>query len=181
MSRTISTACVMRTLPRLLPARRVKSRSHTSPVPSLWTKSDLGRRPMSARAVAQRARIVDGPDPVDQSGPAISVRRRGSPTGGCGRKVLRTESAGGAGSGVLRVAIWRAGGSTGGPGGSVASTHTAESVTEVNGRAVFGTPKTHVRRSVPIPRSIADELAVHVAGKDPDDYLFPPQTVVCYG
>ncbi|MEU4679844.1 hypothetical protein [Micromonospora sp. NPDC023737] len=35
----------------------------------------------------------------------------------------------------------------------------AESVTEVNGRAVFGTPKTHQRRSVPLPRFLVEPMA----------------------
>ena len=34
----------------------------------------------------------------------------------------------------------------------------AESMTEVNGKAVFGTPKTHQRRSVPAPRFLVDPL-----------------------
>ena len=33
-------------------------------------------------------------------------------------------------------------------------------------------PKTHQRRSVSIPRSLADELAEQVAGKGPDEYVF---------
>lgn len=48
----------------------------------------------------------------------------------------------------------------------------AEAVVDVNGHAVFGTPKTHQRRQVPIPRFLADELAVHVAGKEPGDFVF---------
>jgi integrase len=48
----------------------------------------------------------------------------------------------------------------------------AESVTEVNGRAVFGTPKTHQRRSVPVPRFLVDDLAAQVAGMGPDDLVF---------
>jgi integrase len=48
----------------------------------------------------------------------------------------------------------------------------AESVTEVAGKLVTGTPKTHQRRSVPIPRSLVDELAVLMAGKAPDDLVF---------
>lgn len=47
-----------------------------------------------------------------------------------------------------------------------------ESMTEVAGRAVFGTPKSHQCRSVPIPRGIADDLAVHMAGKAPGDLVF---------
>jgi hypothetical protein len=47
-----------------------------------------------------------------------------------------------------------------------------EAVTEIAGRLVFDTPKSHQQRSVPIPRGIADELAVHLAGKSPDDLVF---------
>jgi integrase len=48
----------------------------------------------------------------------------------------------------------------------------AESVTEVGGRAVFGTPKTHQRRSVPFPRSLSEAMAQQMAGKTPEDYVF---------
>ncbi len=47
-----------------------------------------------------------------------------------------------------------------------------EAVAEVGGRAVFGTPKSHQVRSVPIPRFLVDELAEHVAGKSPDEFVF---------
>ena len=43
---------------------------------------------------------------------------------------------------------------------------------ELNGEMTYGTPKTHQRRSVPIPRSLVDALARHVAGKDPEDLVF---------
>ena len=33
-------------------------------------------------------------------------------------------------------------------------------------------PKTHQRREVPIPRFLVDDLARHVAGKEPDDLVF---------
>ncbi|GAA5156388.1 MULTISPECIES: tyrosine-type recombinase/integrase [Amycolatopsis] len=46
----------------------------------------------------------------------------------------------------------------------------AESVTEVNGELVWGTPKTHERRSVPLPRFLADELASRIEHR-PDDAL----------
>jgi integrase len=49
----------------------------------------------------------------------------------------------------------------------------AESVTEVNGRAVFGSPKSHQRRSVPLPRFLVAPLAVHMAGRSGDDLVFP--------
>ena len=48
-----------------------------------------------------------------------------------------------------------------------------EAVTEIAGRAVFSTPKTHQVRSVPIPPSIVDGLAMLVAGRDPNDFVFP--------
>lgn len=48
----------------------------------------------------------------------------------------------------------------------------AESVTEVNGELVWGTPKTHERRAVPIPRFLVDELGQQVAGKGRDDLVF---------
>jgi integrase len=47
--------------------------------------------------------------------------------------------------------------------------HTA---VELNGEMTYGTPKTHQRRSVPLPRSLVDELARHIAGKQPDDLVF---------
>lgn len=47
-----------------------------------------------------------------------------------------------------------------------------ESVTEVGGELVFGTPKTHQHRSVPLPRSLVDELAECIAVKRPEDRVF---------
>lgn len=49
----------------------------------------------------------------------------------------------------------------------------AEAVSEVRGKAMFGTPKSHVARSVPVPRSLVDALAQHMTGKGPDDLVFP--------
>ncbi len=48
----------------------------------------------------------------------------------------------------------------------------AQTLTEVSGRMVPGTPKTHQRRSVPVPRSLVDALAVHMAGKASDALVF---------
>ncbi len=48
----------------------------------------------------------------------------------------------------------------------------AESVTEVGGRLVAGTPKTHQQRSVPVPRSLVEDLALQMVGKSPDEYVF---------
>ena len=47
-----------------------------------------------------------------------------------------------------------------------------ESVTEVNGRAVFDRPKTHQRRSVPLPRFLVESIAAHIAGRAGDEPLF---------
>ncbi len=47
-----------------------------------------------------------------------------------------------------------------------------ELVTEVAGRMVFGEPKSHHVRSVPLPRSLAEDLAAACAGKTPNDLLF---------
>jgi integrase len=47
-----------------------------------------------------------------------------------------------------------------------------EAITEVHGRVIVGTTKTHQRRSVPIPRFLADELAAQLAGKAPGDLVF---------
>ncbi len=51
----------------------------------------------------------------------------------------------------------------------------AESVSEVTGHGlVYGPPKTCERRGVPIPRTLADELAAHLAGSphDPEALVF---------
>lgn len=48
-----------------------------------------------------------------------------------------------------------------------------ESVTEVNGSLVWGTPKTHERRSVPIPRFLVDQLRPRVEGRPSDALVFP--------
>jgi integrase len=39
------------------------------------------------------------------------------------------------------------------------------------GNVSCGTPKTHQRREVPVPRSLVDVLAEHVAGKSPEDLV----------
>ncbi|MGV0790481.1 tyrosine-type recombinase/integrase [Mycolicibacterium sp. XJ1819] len=46
------------------------------------------------------------------------------------------------------------------------------SVSEVEGKLVWGTPKTHERRSVPFPRFLADDLAQRMEGKRRDDLVF---------
>src|SRR5664280_1878635 len=48
----------------------------------------------------------------------------------------------------------------------------AESVTLVRGVQTWGTPKGHERREVPIPRFLVDDLAAHVAGREPGALVF---------
>jgi integrase len=50
--------------------------------------------------------------------------------------------------------------------------HIEESVTEVDGVMVFGTPKSHQCRSVPVSRSLAEALAEACVGKAPADLVF---------
>jgi hypothetical protein len=42
----------------------------------------------------------------------------------------------------------------------------------VGGRIVLGTPKSHLSRTVPVPRFLARQLAAAVAGKSADDLVF---------
>jgi integrase len=55
-----------------------------------------------------------------------------------------------------------------------------EAVTEIDGSTVvWGTPKTHSRRSVPLPRLLVDELARTVVNRPGDELAFPsPQGAV---
>lgn len=48
----------------------------------------------------------------------------------------------------------------------------AESVTEVGGRLVWSTPKTHQTRSVPFPHSLASSIEQLMERRGPDDLLF---------
>jgi integrase len=48
----------------------------------------------------------------------------------------------------------------------------AETLSEVNGHLVWGTPKNHQARSVPIPSFLADQLAEVIAGKSAADCVF---------
>jgi integrase len=43
---------------------------------------------------------------------------------------------------------------------------------DVGGRVVLGTPKSHQSRTVPVPRFVATEIAAAVAGKHADDLVF---------
>jgi len=47
-----------------------------------------------------------------------------------------------------------------------------ENVVDVDGRLVWGTPKTHESRSVPFPAFLGVELAAAMAGKGPDELVF---------
>lgn len=47
-----------------------------------------------------------------------------------------------------------------------------EATTEVGGRVIFGTPKTHKQRSVPYPAFLTEALMAATAGKADDDLVF---------
>lgn len=49
----------------------------------------------------------------------------------------------------------------------------ARAVSEPAGHIVFGTPKTHARRSVPFPQFLVDPIAEACEDREPDDLLFP--------
>lgn len=51
-----------------------------------------------------------------------------------------------------------------------------ESVTEVNGRQVWGSPKTHQRRTVVVPRFLREALADQCHGKGLDELVFPSRS-----
>jgi integrase len=51
-----------------------------------------------------------------------------------------------------------------------------ETVDEINGVLTPGTPKDHERRSVALPKSLRAELAAHLNGKQPNDYVFTSRT-----
>jgi hypothetical protein len=48
----------------------------------------------------------------------------------------------------------------------------AEAMIEVHGHLVWGAPKSHEARSVPIPRVLFDDLAAQVEGKYRNDLAF---------
>lgn len=48
----------------------------------------------------------------------------------------------------------------------------AASATEISGRLVFGTPKSHRARTVILPRFVSDELATHLASVELDGLVF---------
>jgi integrase len=50
--------------------------------------------------------------------------------------------------------------------------HIAEAVADVNGKAVFGPPKSHEDRWVGVPDFLQPGLAERMAGKGPDDLVF---------
>lgn len=51
--------------------------------------------------------------------------------------------------------------------------HIRESVTEVKGRLVWGSTKTHASRMVPLPRFLVRELTPWIEGRPGDDLVFP--------
>src|SRR4051812_2508887 len=57
-------------------------------------------------------------------------------------------------------------------GTGVRRVHIAEAMSEVNGKVIFGPPKTHADRWVAIPAFLRDQLAALMASKGPDDLLF---------
>lgn len=50
--------------------------------------------------------------------------------------------------------------------------HVAEAAVEVNGKIIFGSPKSHADRWVGVPPHLRDAVAAHIAGKYDDDLLF---------
>jgi integrase len=56
-----------------------------------------------------------------------------------------------------------------------------EAITEVHGRVIVDTAKTHQRRLVPVPRFLADGLAVDLATKAAGDLVFSAPKAVCCG
>ncbi len=50
--------------------------------------------------------------------------------------------------------------------------HIEEAMTEVDGKAVFGSPKTHADRWVAVPGFLRADIAALMAGKSPDSLLF---------
>jgi integrase len=51
--------------------------------------------------------------------------------------------------------------------------HVVNSVSPINGKLVWSDTKSHEARDVPIPAFLRDALAEHIAGKSPDDLVFP--------
>ena len=49
----------------------------------------------------------------------------------------------------------------------------SQSVGEINGRIVVGTPKSHQTRWLPVPKLLLEGLEQQLAGKAPDDLVFP--------
>jgi integrase len=43
---------------------------------------------------------------------------------------------------------------------------------DVGGRVVLGTPKSHQSRTVPVPRFLAREVTAAITGREPDDLVF---------
>jgi integrase len=50
--------------------------------------------------------------------------------------------------------------------------HIAEAMSEINGRVLFGSPKTHEDRWVAIPAFLREQIGALMANKGPEDLLF---------
>jgi len=48
----------------------------------------------------------------------------------------------------------------------------AEAVSTPRGKIIWGTPKSHERRSVPFPKILAEQLVKQCVGKSPEDLVF---------
>ncbi|NYK09202.1 integrase [Leifsonia naganoensis] len=51
--------------------------------------------------------------------------------------------------------------------------HVVENAVFVRGEVIVGSPKSHKRRSVPFPALLREGLTEAIAGKDPEDLVFP--------
>lgn len=50
--------------------------------------------------------------------------------------------------------------------------HVVRSMTEIRGRAVFGSPKNHQRRAVPLPAFLVEPLRARLVSRGPDELAF---------
>jgi hypothetical protein len=60
----------------------------------------------------------------------------------------------------------------GAPGRTRTCDQVSQAVTEIRGRVVVGTPKTHQSRWIPIPKLLLEGLENQVVGKAPEDLVF---------
>lgn len=155
---------------------------------SAWIASlvSCGLQPGSVRQIHRvfslilDAAVADGRIPRNPSARVKLPRQvRGEPRFLSSREVLSLAQAAGKGElVVLTLAL------TGLRFGELAALRTrrfdarrrrltvSESVTEVGGRLVWSTPKTHQSRTVPLPPSLARRIDEAVAAKGSDDFIF---------